>query len=94
MAYSTDNPPQLIASGLGGKGRRMWAYQSNDAAAAVRVSNYFTNGYHLGLRAGDTVLVVDEDATPIALQVMIVSESTATVCDLSDGTAITATDTD
>jgi hypothetical protein len=83
----------LVASGLGGEGQ-MWFYKSTDAAASVRVSGYITNGYDLGMRAGDLVLAVDTDASPIAMQMMIVTEATETTVDLSDGTAVTATDTD
>ncbi|SDH08408.1 hypothetical protein [Pelagibacterium luteolum] len=93
MAYSTDNPPALIAQGIGGGGR-LWFYKSTDAATAVRVSGYFTNGYDLGMRAGDLVIVVDTDAAPIAMQLMIVTSATSTAVDLSDGVAVTATDTD
>lgn len=93
MAYSTSNPPALISQGIGGN-FGVWAYKSTDAATAVRVSGYFTNGYDLGMRAGDIVHVVDTDASPIAMQAMIVTEATASTVDLSDGTAITATDTD
>lgn len=93
MAYSTSNPPFLIAQGLGGQ-RKLWMYVSTDAATAVRVSGYITNGYALGMRAGDILIMVDSDATPIAAQVMIVTSATTSAVDLSDGTAITATDTD
>lgn len=93
MAYSTSNPPALIAEGVGGN-FRLWAYKSTDAPAAVRVSGYITDGYALGMRAGDLVLVVDTDASPITLQLMIVTSATASAVDLSDGTAVTATDTD
>ena len=95
--YSTSNPPQLIARGIGGSGS-VWIYKSTDAASVVRVSGYFTNGYSLGMRAGDLLIQVDTDASPIATQLMIVNEAsksgaTETV-DCSDGVAVTATDSD
>lgn len=93
MAYATSNPPALIAQGLG-DGAKLWVYKSTDAASVVRVSGYFTNGYELGMRAEDLVQVVDTDASPIALQLMIVTSAVAGTVDLSDGTAVTATDTD
>lgn len=93
MAYSTSNPPFLLSQGIQGTGS-VWMYRSTDAATAVRVSGYFTDGYDLGLRAGDVVFVVDTDASPIAMQIMIVTSATASAVDLSDGTAVTATDTD
>ena len=93
MAYSQSNPPFLISQGIAG-GCRFFVYKSTDAPAAVRVSGYFTNGWVLGMRKGDLVMVVDADATPITSQLMIVTEASRTVVDVSDGLAITATDTD
>lgn len=94
MAYSTSNPPQLVAGGIGGSARRIWFYVSTDAVTAVRVSGYITNGWALGMRAGDLVIAVDSDASPITQQLMIVTSATSSAVDLSDGTAVTATDTD
>lgn len=96
MAYSTSNPPMLLAGGLssGANQPRIWTYASTDAATAVRVSNYISNGYNLGMRKGDLVIAIDTDAAPISMQLMIVTEATTTVTDLSDGVAVTATDTD
>lgn len=93
MAYATTNPPVLLMDTVGGT-FRLWVYKSTDAASAVRVSGYFTDGWDLGMRAGDLVMVVDTDASPIASQIMIVTSATSSAVDLSDGTAVTATDTD
>jgi hypothetical protein len=95
MAYSTSNPPQCIRQMIGGKFRE-WIYQSTDAASVVRVSGYITNAYKLGMQVGDTVKVVDTDASPITVQLMnVVSVNTTTgAADLSDGVAITATNSD
>lgn len=94
MTYSTSNPPALVGQGqLNGLGKT-WVYRSTDAASAVRVSGYFTNGYDLGMRAGDVVYVCDTDASPLAIQIHIVNAASASAVDLSDGVAITATDSD
>lgn len=93
MAYSTANPPALISQGIAGF-FRIWAYKTTDAATVVRTSNYISNGWTLGMRKGDIVMAIDTDAAPISLQIMIVNDCTPTLCDLSDGTAVTATDTD
>lgn len=93
MAYDTANPPFLIAQGVGNS-RKVWMYVDTDAIATVRVSGYFTNGYTLGMRAGDIILVVDSDASPISAQICVVNEASTTTVDISDGTAITATDSD
>jgi hypothetical protein len=93
MAYSTSTPPVLLAQGIMG-GNSLWTYASTDAATAVRVSGYIANGWELGMRAGDLVMAVDTDASPIATQLMIVTSALSGTVDLSDGTAVTATDTD
>lgn len=103
MAYSTASPPRLISQGIGGivgatGPGNIWYYGNTDADTAVRVSGYFTNGYTLGMRKNDVLFYVKTDAAPLTLQVMIVNESTKSgsteTVDLSDGTAITSTDSD
>ncbi|MDX1742934.1 MAG: hypothetical protein R3186_04990 [Ruegeria sp.] len=93
MAYSTSNPPVCMSQTIGGT-FNLWVYKSTDAPADVDASGYFTDGWDLGMRAGDVVFVIDTDATPIAGQIHLVTSATSTAVDLSDGTAITATDSD
>lgn len=95
MAYSTSNPPVLIAGPIHKDAAgRIWFYSSTDNLAAVRVAGYFTNGYDLGMRAGDIVFILDNDAAPLALSVSLVNAATASQVDLADGTALASTDTD
>lgn len=95
MAYSTSNPPQCVNTGLFNGLGKTWVYRSTDAASAVRVAGYFTDGYDRGMRAGDVIYVTDTDASPLAIQIHIVNAASAAGgVDLSDGVAITATDTD
>lgn len=93
MAYSTSSPPALIAGTIGGT-YRLWLYKNTDAVSAVRVAGYITNGGALGMKAGDLLLYVKTDASPISTQMMIVSAISSGAADLSDGTAIVATNTD
>lgn len=95
MAYDPNVvQPAILAQGLEGSGK-IFVYKSDDAPAAVRAAGYFTDGWDLGMRAGDMVMVVDESASPITMQIMIVTSATAAAgVDLSDGTAVTATDSD
>lgn len=58
MAYSTANPPQKIAGGMGG-GLSLWAYRSEDVHTDVDADNYFSNGDALGMKLGDFVMVGD-----------------------------------
>jgi hypothetical protein len=83
------------ASGLtrmsGGGGHSLWFYDSTDAMTAVRVSGYFNNAANM-LNVGDAIFVLDSDAP--TLSVALVLSNTGLVVDISDGTAITVTDTD
>lgn len=90
MAYSTSNPPRLVNQAM--NGRREWEYVSADAIADVNTLNYFTDGYELGMRVNDGLTVVDT-ATP-ATHICIVNAAVSGGVDITDGLAITATDTD
>ena len=85
----------VSASGLtrmsGGGGHSLWFYDSTDAMTAVRVSGYFNNAANM-LNVGDAIFVLDSDAP--TLSVALVLSNTGSVVDISDGTAITVTDTD
>lgn len=93
MAYSTSNPPFMVAQGVAG-GRKLWIYTSTDAVSDVRVSGYFTNGYSLGMRAGDIVLVLDNDASPVTGSWCWVTSASSTTTDISDGVTVTGTNSD
>ncbi len=93
MPYATTNPPRLIAQSVGTTGGKLWLYSSSDAATAVRVNGYFTNGWDLGMRVGDAVLQVGPAGAVGHIYVVNQASATAGV-DVTDGTAITATDTD
>lgn len=91
MAYATSNPPYLV--GQSGNGVRRWYYSSADAAATVDASGYFTNGYALGMRDGDSIQVYNT-ATKIQSQHVVLNTSGTTI-DLADGTTVgSATNTD
>lgn len=92
MAYSTSNPPVLMSQGVGGY-HREWVYRSADASTDVDGAGYFSNGWDLGMRVGDSVRLVNP--TTGATQIMFVNSASATGgVDLANGTAITATDSD
>lgn len=87
MTYSTSNPPILIAQGIGGA-LKTFKYSSTDGTASVDGSGYFTNGYALGMRAGDHVVSLDNDASPLALTSHVVNSASASTVDLSEGVAV------
>lgn len=62
MAYSTQNPPSLIAESIGGGGS-LWLYKSADVDSTVNGAGYVSNATDLGMDVGDLVMVIDT-ATP------------------------------
>lgn len=92
MAYSTSTPPRLQLQSIGGGGA-LWYYESADAIATVNTAAYISNGYALGMRIGDTVVVRDT-ATPTTSLCSVITATAGGSVDLSDGTAITQTNSD
>jgi hypothetical protein len=76
MAYTTSNPPALIAQGIGGVGK-LWQYRSTDPSTDVDAANYFSNASALGMTVGDGVIVVDTDASPPTVGMAFVNAVTA-----------------
>lgn len=89
--YSTASPPTMIVQAIAGK--RIWLYESVDAASVVDGSGYFTNGYALGMRQGDLIFVTDNDASPVITTSHVVNASGTTI-DLSDGVTLGSTNSD
>lgn len=63
MPYSVTNPPIVLAQGGGGASPSLWYYASEDVHTDVDAAGYFTNGYELGMRVGDIVIVSKTTAT-------------------------------
>lgn len=91
MAYSTSTPPRLLIQGI--TGGRIWYYESADSIATVNTAAYISNGNVLGMKIGDTVIVRDT-ATPTTSLCTVISSTAGTSVDISDGTAITQTNSD
>lgn len=88
MPYSTSNPPRMFVDGGIGGAPSLWLYTSADAAATVDASNYFTNGYALGMRDGDLAFVYNSAGKIWTAHTVTVNGQTV---DLSDGTIIGVT---
>lgn len=93
MAYDTENPPNCVHQTING-GSKHWVYSDADSDSLVQVSGYFTNGYDLGMRAGDTLIAIDNDASPIAVTYHVVVSATTTAVDIDDGVAVSGADSD
>lgn len=87
--------PQTGSATPGVKQPAFWAMTGTDAVTTVRVDGFITDAEDLGMQKGDILWYIDTDASPITAQIMIVSAINANgSADLSDGTAVTATDSD
>tara|TARA_R100000656_G_scaffold3025_2_gene4832 strand:- start:593 stop:802 length:210 start_codon:yes stop_codon:yes gene_type:complete len=69
----------------------MWVYSTTDAIATVNTSGYFNDATDL-LQVRDIIWVCDT-STPTTNIVSVLSNA-SDVVDISDGTAISETDTD
>jgi hypothetical protein len=87
MAYSASGLSRMA----GGGGHSLWFYDSTDAMTVVRASGYFNDAASM-LNVGDAIFVLDSDAP--TMSVAVVLSNTGSVVDISDGTAISVTDTD
>jgi hypothetical protein len=92
MSYSTSAPPRLLCQSIGGGGS-IWLYVSADAIATVNTAAYISNGAALGMAVGDTVIVRDSNVPTTSL-CTVISVTAGSSCDLSDGTAVTQTNSD
>ncbi len=89
MAFSRTGLSR-IGSGAG-DAPSLWSYTSADAIATVNTAAYFNDAHkELGIR--DVIMVTDSN-TPTTHFVIVLSNA-AGVVDVSDGLAITETDTD
>tara|TARA_R110000824_G_scaffold77915_3_gene196833 strand:- start:264 stop:527 length:264 start_codon:yes stop_codon:yes gene_type:complete len=87
MAYAASGLSALAT----GNGFTLWHYTSADAIATVNTAAYFNNAsVQLGVR--DLIIVVDT-ATPTTSLVSVLTNASGVV-DVSDGLAVTETDTD
>lgn len=97
MAYATTNPPTLRSQAISGS--REWVYSTTDDIGVVNTSNYFSNGFDLGMKAGDTVAFTKvtsaSNKTPADQAILVVMSASSTLgVDTSDGQDISTADTD
>jgi hypothetical protein len=77
MAYSSTNPPELLVGGLAGDGRQLWSYNSTHTAGEAAAAGFISNGYALGMKTHDAVLVAETTSPLTGSLWMFVSVVTA-----------------
>ena len=102
MAYDTQGF-KLLHGGLSGVGTcNIWLLDTTDAIATVNTSDYISDGVTKGAQQGDIVWVRTRTSTlsgaitavNICWVIDVGTGSAAKGIDLTDGLAVTATDTD
>lgn len=109
QASSVANPPRLLVGQIASvpkttglstttaqqhqQGGQLWFYSSTNLSTDILASNFFTDGYYLGMRPGDVVIGNQFSSAGSSVQTFIctvtgVSTSGAT---LSTGASLTST---
>jgi hypothetical protein len=85
MAFTYTN----LTSLAGGNGFTLWHYSTTDAKATVDAADYFLDAVDR-LVVGDVIICSDTNVPTTTL--MVVLTNTGSAVDVSDGTAISLTD--
>lgn len=83
---TSPNPPLIVSQGI--TGHRTWVYVSTHISTDVNGTGFFTDGYQLGMKKGDAVLVVGSTTYIIAYHSVTTSVSTG--ASLSTGTLVSS----
>jgi 2-hydroxy-3-keto-5-methylthiopentenyl-1-phosphate phosphatase len=89
MAYSADSLSNIATT----SGNNLWFYKTADAIATVNTANYFNDAIGM-IRKHDVIIVVSSTGGTPAINLVYAKDVTSTAIDVTDGLAITATDTD
>lgn len=93
---------KLLVGGMSGNSCNIWLLDSTDAIATVNTSDYVSDGVTKGAQQGDLVIVRTRASLPsgavsavnLCFVIDVGTGSGGDGIDLTDGLAVTATDTD
>lgn len=91
MAYSSTGLNAAGGQSKAGNAPQLWTYSSADAIATVNTAGYFNSAASL-LKVGDLIYVFD--TTNTLGHLVYVNANSGTVVDVTDGLAVTSTDSD
>lgn len=91
MAYSSTGLSAAGGQSKAGNAPQLWTYSSADAIATVNTAGYFNSAASL-LKVGDLIYVFDTANTLGHL--VYVNANNGTTVDVTDGLAVTSTDSD
>jgi len=91
MAYSTSTPAALVSQRVGADGGAIWIYKSADDLGDVLAADYFSDGFDIGLKVGDVVIVIDSTNTKTSnCLVTTVTEDGAATVSINETQELTA----
>lgn len=93
MAYNKDNLQPIGGQSKAGNAPQVWSYKTTDAKTDVDASGYFNDASSL-LKVGDLIYLHASTGGTATYSLHPVVSNASGVVDISDGTAISATDTD
>lgn len=99
MAYVSSELRLLVPTMNGNSGTpQIWSLQGADAVSTVRAANYISDASSRGMKKGDVVLYtlwddISTKATVSGVQQLVVLSVGASGADLTDGSAISVTNT-
>ncbi len=91
MAYSSTGLSAAGGQSKAGNAPQIWTYSSADAIATVNTSGYFNSAASL-LKVGDLIYVYD--TVNVLGHLVYVNANSGTVVDVTNGLAVTDTDSD
>ncbi len=91
MAYSSTGLSAAGGQSKAGNAPQLWTYSSADAIATVNTSGYFNSAASL-LKVGDLIYVYD--TVNVLGHLVYVNANSGTVVDVTNGLAVTDTDSD
>ena len=93
MAFSATGFNAVGGQSKAGNAPAIYTYSSTDAQSVIRASGYFNTVASI-LKVGDLVFCYSATGGTPVMSTAYVNSNTGTVVDITDGVAVTATDTD
>lgn len=89
-----------VSASKAGNAPSLYTYQTTDALSVVRATGYFDNGSTTNtgmrniLRVNDIIMVVSSTGGTPVVSLNYVNSNSSGIIDITDGTTVSATDTD
>lgn len=108
-ASSLANPPRLLVGGLSNlpnttglstapnapnaQGGSLWYYNSTNATTDINASNFFSDGFYIGMKPGDVVMAVSFTSAGSSVQIAFgaITGVSTLGASLSTGSVMTST---